>query len=164
MRSRALARLLVFAGLLIFPGMSLYAAGATARAALADAIKAAKEWKPDAILTNVTSITVGEDGKGTTWFYGFYSPRSNSFLNVTAKGRMIETLNVGTGQKDRLPDDFIDSDRIMEEALKLGMKGSSPRMGLTAAAWIVNGGTEKGDVGVWLNPRSGRLIKRQAVP
>jgi hypothetical protein len=163
MRSGALARLLLVCYLAI-SGSSLYAAGVTARAALADAIAAAKQWKPDAILTNVTSITVGPDGKGTTWFYGFYSPRSNAFLNVTAKGRMIDTLEVGTGQKDPLSQEFLDSDAIMDAAIKAGMKGASPRMGLTRTAWIVNGGSDKGDVGVWLNPRTGAVIKRQAVP
>jgi hypothetical protein len=159
---RALTRVLLLASLLTVPE-ALHAAGNTARAALADAVTAAKEWKPDAILTNVTSITVGPDGKGMTWFYGFYSPRANAFLNITAKGRMIDTLEVGTGQKDRLPTEFLDSDVIMDAAIKLGMKGASPRMGLTSSAWIVNGGSEKGDVGVWLNPRTGQLIKRQAV-
>ena len=163
MRLRALARVVLLTGLLVLPGVLLHAAGVTARAALADAIEAAKKWKPDAVLTNVTSITVGPDGKGTTWFYGFYSARTNAFLNVTAKGRMIETLEVGTGQKDSLPAEFMDSDAIMDAAIKAGLKGTSPRMGLTRAAWIVNGGTDKGDVGVWLNPRTGNVIKRQAV-
>ena len=70
---------------------------------------------------------------------------------------------MGTGQKEPLPPDFLDSDKPMEEANKLGIKGTSPRMGLSRSAWIVNGGTDKGDVGVWLHPRPGKLIKRQAV-
>ena len=163
MRGRILARVVLLAGLLAISGSPLYAAGSTARAALADAMEAAKKWKPDAVLTNVTSITVGLDGKGTTWFYGFYSPRTGAFLNVTAKGRTIDLLEVGTGQKDPLPTDFLDSDKIMEEATKLGLQGTEPRMGLTRSAWIVNGGTDKGDVGVWLHPRTAKLIKRQAV-
>ncbi|HEY7679591.1 MAG TPA: hypothetical protein VIC04_03665 [Terriglobia bacterium] len=139
------------------------AAGNTAKAALQQATEAAKEWKPDAVLTIISSSAVGEDGKAPTWFYGFYSRRSDSYLNVTAKGRTVETLEVGTGRTEALPAEFIDSDHAMATAIKLGIKGTGPTMGLTRAAWIVNGGTVKGDTGVWINPRTGQLIKRQTM-
>ena len=163
MKTTRWTSLWLLAVLVAVASSTAHAAGNTAKAALQQATEVAKEWKPDAVLTSISCSAVGEDGKGTTWFYGFYSPRSDSYLNVTAKGRQIEPLEVGAGRKESLPSDFIDSDQAMTEAIKLGIKGKAPTMGLTRAAWIVNGGSANGDTGVWLNPRTGRLIKRQVM-
>ncbi len=154
---------LLWVGLLMIGSAPLYAAGNPAKTALDDAISEAKKWKPDAILTSVSSLTVDKDGKATSWFYGFYSPKGGNYLNVTAKGRTIETLELGTGQTVAVPTDFMDSDQIMAEAVKDGLKGDSPRMQLTREAWLVSGGTQKGDAVIFLNPRTGKLIKRQTV-
>ena len=155
--------LLLVAGMLAISSGRAYAAGSTAKVALDEAIETAQNWRPDAILTNVSSVSVGTDGKAPTWFYGFYSPKSRSFLNVTAKGRSLDTLELGTGQKEAVPTDFLDTDKVMEEAVQAGLKGDSPRMGLTRTAWIVSGGQKTGDSTLFLNPKTGRLIKRQAV-
>jgi len=37
------------------------------------------------------------------------------------------------------------------------------RMQLTRAQWVINSGDQEGALSVWLNPRTGRLIKKQAV-
>jgi uncharacterized protein YxeA len=163
MKTTRWTSLLLVIALVAVASSTAHAAGNTAKVALKQATDAAKEWKPDAVLTSISSSTVGEDGKGTTWFYGFYSRRADSYLNVTAKGRTVETLEVGTGRKESLAADFIDSDQAMAEAIKLRIRGKGPSMGLTRTAWIVNGGSVKGDTGVWLNPRTGRLIKRQTM-
>jgi hypothetical protein len=155
---------LVFASLLApLSSVAQTRAPLTARAMLETAITTAKEWKADARLTSVSSLAVDSAGKGATWFYGFYSPSADSFLNVTAKGRVVDALQVGAGQRDALPADFLDSDHVMEQALAAGLKGSEPRMGLTRGGWVVSGGTQKGDPRLWLNARTGRLIKREVV-
>ena len=160
---RRMAGWLFVAGALAFPAASVHAAGNTARAVLDDAIEAAQKWRPDAILTNVSSVSVGTDGRAPTWFYSFYSPKSRGFLNVTAKGRSIDTLELETGQKETVPVDFLDSDKVMEAAAKAGLKGESPRMGLTRTAWIVSGGQTKGDSTLWISAKTGKFLRRQAV-
>jgi hypothetical protein len=163
MKLKRVAQMLLLAELFLVSSMPASTAGNTAKAALEDATSEAKKWQPDAILTSVSSITVDKDGRATSWFYGFYSPKNQNHLNVTAKGRSIETLELAAGETAAVPSDFLDSDQVMAEAVKSGLKGDTPRMQLTREAWLVSGGTEKGDVVVWLNPRTARLIKRQTV-
>lgn len=140
------------------------AVGTKARAALEQAIAAAKQWQADAILTNVSSLTVNEDGTANTWFYAFHSPKTKKYMNVTAVGRKIETLEVIRGLTDPLALDFIDSDLAMQEAKKNGIKGNSPSMGLVKRGWAVNGGFESGDVSVWLNPKTGAFLRKDTIP
>lgn len=155
--------LLLLAGMLLLPSSPVYAAGNTARAAINDVTTEAKKWQPDAVLTSVSSLTVDKDGKAASWFYGFYSPKTRKFLNVTAKGRAIETLELPTGQTAAVNGDFLDSDKIMEQAAQSGLKGDSPRIQLTRTSWLVSGGSQKGDVILFLNPLTAKLIKRQSV-
>jgi hypothetical protein len=163
MKPGSSVRVLMSIGIWMALSASLYAAGYAARASLPDATTEAKKWQADAILTSVSSLTVGLDGKATSWFYGFYSARARKFLNVTAKGRAIETLELPTGQTAAVNADFLDSDKVMEAAVTAGLKGDSPRMQLTRTAWLVSGGSNKGDVIIFLNPLSAKLIRRQTV-
>jgi len=163
MKRKWMMGVLLLAGMLLAPASEIYAANSAARVELGDAVQEATKWQPDAILTSVSSLTVDTEGNAATWFYGFYSPKAGKWLNVTAKGRSIETLELGTGQTEAVPTDFLDSDKAMQAAAKLGVKGDAPRMGLSRAAWLISGGDKKGSVAVWLNPRTGRLIKRQTV-
>lgn len=140
-----------------------YAAGYTARTAMQEAVKTAQQWRPDAILTSVYTTTADVDGKGVSWTYGFYSPKAGKYLNVTAKGYSISTLEITIGQTEAVPADFLDSDRVMAEATKAGVKAATMRMRLTKKEWLVNSGDQKGDLTLWLNPLTGKLIKRQAV-
>jgi len=160
--SRFQATLFLMASLMAF-ATSGYAAGNKARAALEDATATAKKWRPDAILTSISSNSVDAEGRGVAWFYSFYSPKARSYLAVTARGRAIDTLELGTGSNSAVPAEFIDSDSAMAEAVKAGVKGESLRMRLTRTEWLVNSGDQKGALSVWLNPRTGRLIKRQTV-
>ena len=153
---------LIAAALLLSPAPG-YTAGNTARAALNDATETAKKWRPDAILTSISASAVDADGKGSSWLYGFYSPKAGNYLIVTAKGRSLDTLELGSGQKEAVPAEFLDSDQAMAEAAKAGLKSETMRMRLSRTEWLVNGGDQKGALSVWLNPRTGRLIKRQAV-
>jgi len=140
-----------------------YAAGSTARAALEDAIETARKWHPDAILTSVYTASADVDGKGASWSYGFYSPKAGNYLNVTSTGRAINTLEVSVGQTEAVPADFLDSDQVVAEATKSGVMAQTMRMRLTKTEWLVNTGDQKGALTVWLNPRTGKVIKRQTV-
>lgn len=161
-RSRFQATLFLMVAMLAVVA-SGYAAGNRARAALEDATATAKKWRPDAILTSISSNSVDSEGRGAAWFYSFYSPKARSYLAVTARGRAIDTLELGTGSNVAVPAEFIDSDGAMAEALKAGVKGESLRMRLSRTEWLVNSGDQKGALSVWLNPRTGKLIKRQTV-
>jgi hypothetical protein len=137
--------------------------GTKAHAMLDEAVAAGKKWQPDAILTSISTFSADMQGGASNWFYGFYSPKKDTYLNVTAKGFSLEPLQATTGKKQALPADFLDSDQVMAAAVKLGIKGTSPTMGLSGNTWIVMGGTETGNTGVFLNARTGTLIKRQVV-
>jgi len=137
--------------------------GTKARTMLNEAIAAGKKWEPDAILTSISTFSADTQGGASNWFYGFYSPKKDSYLNVTAKGFSLDPLQAATGKKEAVPTDFLDSDQVMAAAVKLGIKGTSPTMGLTGNTWIVMGGTETGNTGVFLDARTGKLIKRQVV-
>jgi hypothetical protein len=139
------------------------ASGNTARMALDDVRATAKDWQPDAILTSIYTASADADGKADAWDYGFYSPKNGNYLNVTAKGRSIDTLQIAVGQTAAVPSDFLDSNEVVAAAAKAGMKSDSMRMRLTKAQWLVNNGDQKGDMSLWLNPRTGRVIKRQRV-
>ncbi|MBI3934440.1 MAG: hypothetical protein HY316_07080 [Acidobacteria bacterium] len=161
---RIVATLILITAALLWSPTPGYAAGSTARTALEDATAAANKWSPDAILTTVYANTVGIDGKAMAWTYGFYSPKSRKYLNLTARGRFTDTLELITGQTTSVAADFLDSDKVMEEAVKAGVASETIRMRLSRTEWLVNEGDRKGALSVWLHPRTGKLIKRQTVP
>ena len=164
MSSTRIARIVLLAQMILVSSAFALAAGNPARAALDDAVQEAKKWKPDAVLTSVSSLTVDKDGRATSWFYGFYSPKGDKYLNVTAKGRTIDTLELAAGQTVAVPTDFMDSDQVMAEAVKAGLTGdAASRMQLTREAWLISGPAQKGNLAVWLNPRTAKLIKKQPV-
>jgi hypothetical protein len=151
------------AALLILGSLPGHAAGITARAAVDKAIETALQWRPDAILTSIYTATADVEGRSTFWTYGFHSPRAGNYLNVTVRGRAVETLEIAVGQKEMIPKDFLESDQVIAEAVKAGIEAETVRMRLTKTEWLVNSGDQKGALTVWLNPRTGKLIKKQVV-
>ena len=160
---RSNAGFILLAAILTAGSLPGYAAGNTARVALENAIETAKQWRPDAVLTSIYTTTADIDGKALSWSYGFYSPKAASYLNVTARGRSIETLEIAVGQTAAVSSDFVDSNLAVAEATKAGIKADAMRMRLTKTEWLVNSGDQKGALTIWLNPRTGKLIKRQTV-
>jgi hypothetical protein len=140
-----------------------FAAGTTARVALEKAIETGQQWQSDAILTSIYTATADIEGRSTFWTYGFFSPKAGKYFNVTVRGRVVETLEIAVGQKEVVPNDFLESDQVIAEAMKAGVQADAVRMRLTKNEWLVNSGDQKGALTVWLNPRTGKLIKRQAV-
>ena len=160
---RTAALVFTMAACFVLGSLPGYAAGNNARVALDAAIEAAKKWQADAVLTSVYTPSADIDGKSAAWSYGFHSAKAGNYLNVTARGRSIETLEVGVGQNDAVATDFMDSDLVIAEAAKTGVPVENVRMRLTKTEWLVNTGDQKGAVTLWLHPRTGKLIKRQTV-
>ena len=145
-------------------------AALTARTKLAQVIAAAKQWRPDAALTHVSSITVRADGTAQSWLYTFYAAQSKKSLIITATAdATLDKLEAPNTSILPLGDVFIDSDKAMQEAKKHQLKGAQPSMGLVIMGktgpgiWSVNGGFAEGDVSVMLNGKTGAFIRRQVI-
>ena len=146
------------------------AAPFTARAQITPATTAARKWRPDAVLTHVSSLTVNPDGSAKSWIYTFYAAKTKQSLTITvAPGAPLDTLQVPNTSMQPIGDEFVDSDRAMQEAKKHDLKGDSPSMGLVVmgftggAVWAVNGGYSEGDVSVVLDGKTGAFIRREVI-
>jgi len=142
----------------------------TARTQLTQATAAAKKWRPDAVLTHVSSLTVNPDGSAKSWIYTFYAPKTQKSLTITvAPGAALDTLEVQNTSMQPIGEPFLDSDKAMQEAKQHDLKGNSPSMGLVvmgftgSAVWAVNGGFSEGDVSVMVDGTTGAFIRRQVI-
>lgn len=114
-------------------------------------------------LASVSSAQVDKTGLADTWFYGFYSRKNDSYLNVTSTNREIDAIPVGEGRTAPVLSAFMDSDLAMQAAVKEGLKGENPTMLLNDSTWTITGGQEKGNSIMVLSARTGRLIRRSEV-
>lgn len=155
----------------IFVTGAATAAGKTARSYLSRATESAKSWQGDALLTQISSGSVMEDGRSEEWIYSFYSSKSKKWFNVSIRNEKIEGVEVGFGKKDPVTDQFLDSDKAMQEAKAQGLKGRAPGMSLSVfdfsgkggSYWMVSGGYEKGDVTIILEAKTGKLFSRNVI-
>ena len=145
-------------------------AGLNARTQLPQATATAKKWRPDAVLTHVSSLTVNPDGSAKSWLYTFYAPATKKSLSVTAAlGAALDTLEVPNTSIVPIGDVWVDSDKAMQAAKQHELKGTSPSMGLVvmgftgSPVWAVNGGFSVGDVSVLLDGKTGTFIRREVV-
>jgi len=130
MRSKRLA-LLSFLTVVAFSLCSslAYAAGATAKAGLAQAQESAMKWKTDAVLVQLSTLSGNMDGTAEKWRFLFHSPQAKKGYKVDVKeGKIDQTLEVSSLFKDVLDADFIDSAQAMAEAKKNGLKGKGRSM------------------------------------
>jgi hypothetical protein len=141
-----------------------------ARTQLPQVTAAAKKWRTDAVLTNVSSLTVGPDGSASSWLYTFYAPAAKKSLSITAVvGAALDTLEVPNTSMQPIGDVWVDSDKAMQTAKQHDLKGASPSMGLVvmgvtgSAVWAVNGGFAEGDVSVLLDAKTGAFIRRDVI-
>jgi hypothetical protein len=170
----SIGKLLLFGAAigLAAPGLGAAEKPETARAALERAKPRAKEWRADAVLTNASTLGADANGTAEIWNFAFYSPGAKTWLNVTASGGKLGTLEVSMGLADPVGE-FIDSDQAIEAAKKNGLAGSKkPMMGLAwmggskdgVACWTVGGGFEPGSVGVVLDAKTGGFITKHETP
>ncbi|MDH3309091.1 MAG: hypothetical protein OEM48_01285 [Gammaproteobacteria bacterium] len=176
MRSKQLTIFFIVATLAFgFGQTAAFAAGATAKAWLAQAKQTAKKWQADAVLISINTLGADMDGTSSKWGYMFYSPKTKKGYSVDFQGsKTVETLQVSAVIiTDSIGDDFMDSDNAMKEAKKHGLKIKDKQVSMTlmvmgqltkqpCICWTVTG-FEKGDVGIMLESRSGKLYRRSEV-
>ena len=175
MRPKPLAIIAVVAPLFFaaVPATAL-AAGATAKAGLAQAQQAATKWKADAALANVSTLAASTDGTAQKWAYLFFSAKAKLGYAVdVADGKVVETLEVRPHISDPIGGEFIDSPQAMAEAIKNGLKTKGkPAISLLimgqatknpGAYWSVGGGYLPGEVGVMIDARTGKFFARQEI-
>jgi hypothetical protein len=164
---------LAIAGLALSLGVLAPAAQAnsTAKGAVKEATAAGQKWQADALLTHISTLGAKPDGKARSWLYTFYSPKAGKSAIVTAGGGKIDvTADVRNTSVDPIGAEYLDSDKAIEAARKLGLKiEREAAMGLTKGGQATGKATLfwsvtvfKGDnvSAVTLDGRDGTLIKR----
>jgi hypothetical protein len=173
MKRRPVCVALLVCALTVFLSSNAFTGGAgTAKSALAKTASIAKKWRADAVLTGISSLEVNNDGTAKWWIHGYLSPSTKKHLMVTVKGDKIDTTEVNKGSSNPIADNFLDSDKAMQEAIKNGLKGESPSMGLNVLGmgknaglyWTVSGGYKKGDVSVTLEGKTGKFLRKEVIP
>lgn len=155
------------------PTMTL-AASVTAKAGLAQAQQAAKKWKVDAALVNISTLSCNMDGTADKWSYMFHSPKAKQSYTVEVKdSKIVETFEVRPHINYPVGGDFIDSPQAMAEAQKNGLKvKGEPAMSLLimgqatknpGAYWTVGGGYTPGEVSIIIDAKTGKFFTRQVV-
>jgi hypothetical protein len=150
-------------------------AAATAKEALKEATVAAQKWQADAVLTHVSTLRGLADGKAIDWMYMFYSPKAKKSAIITTKDKTVSdvTADVRNTSIDPLGTEFVDSDKVVETAMKAGLKIDKNSKSLGYGLYAGNQAVGKpqlfwsvtlmsGDTmsSVLLNGRDGALIRR----
>jgi hypothetical protein len=172
---RALAALAI-AGLVLSLGIVAPAAEAnsTAKGAVQEATAAGRKWQADAVLTHISTLVAKPDGKARSWLYTFHSPKARKSAIVTAGGGAIDvTADVRNTSVDPIGAQYLDSDKAMEAARKLGLQvDGDAAMGLTQGGqatgratlfWTVTVFKGDGMSAVTMDGRDGALIRRDDV-
>ena len=162
--------LVAFFAALLVPG-PVFCGGQTAKSALPQAIEVARKWQDDAVLVSLSTAKAQSDGTAAEWKYSFYSRKSQKRYVVTATGTQVDGREVRLGYSTEPAGEFIDSDKAMQEAMRNGLRGKTPVMGLkhegtgksAAFYWEIAGGYEKGDAVVTLEARTGKFVRRSVV-
>lgn len=118
---------------------SAYAA-ATAKEAVKEATAAAQKWQADAVLTHVSTLRGGADGKAANWLYTFYSPRAKKSAIITTNDQAVTNVaaDVRTISTDPLGAEFADSDKAMAAAIKAGLKVGKAGTAVGIALYVGN--------------------------
>ena len=99
---------------------------ATAKARLAEARAAAAKWQPDAVLVTLSALKANDDGTAPPsilgWNYTFYSPKAGKWMGYHAGPGGLESVAIPAGFKVKVPDEFVDSDKVLPEVRKQGFK------------------------------------------
>ncbi len=102
------------------------AKAATAKARLAEARAAAAKWQPDAVLVTVSALRTNDDGTAPAsmlgWTYTFYSQKSGKWIGFHAGPGGLESTAIPAGFRVKVPDEFVDSDKVLPEVGKQGFK------------------------------------------
>ena len=118
-----------------------------AKARLAEAVAAAKKWRADAILIQISGYGIGSDGLRVIWDYGYWSAAAKTCLIVNiAPGNPPHTRESGGTmcEEAELKQPFIDSDQAMKAARTGGV--SAP----TATMVLSNAPSKQGPRAIWI--------------
>jgi hypothetical protein len=157
------------AGVLFLGTLTAYA-DSTARAGLAAANAAAQKWKPDAVLTSVSTMQADGAGKSKKWSYVFFSPKGGNAFSVDVTDQKLgDASEVPAYTKDPVGE-FADSDTVMAEAKKNGVKNGGA-MALTFTAqtaqpgpyWSVTSIDGPGILNVIHDAKTGRFSSKQEI-
>ena len=170
--NRRLIALILMALAFLFSNVSALA-GTTAKTGLAQAAASAKKWQADAVVTSISTLAADSNGTSDKWSYMFYSPKAKKGYTVDIRGAKLETLEVNPYVTDSIGNDFVDSDKAMQEAKKNGLKTKDkPAMSLMLMGqatkqpgvyWSVGGGYLPGDVSIMVEAKTGKFAHRQQV-
>jgi hypothetical protein len=160
-------------GFLDTPGS--FAAGTGAKAGLSKAQTAATQWKSDAQLVQVSTLSGDANGTASTWAYLFHSPSAKRGYRVdVADGGVSRTTEVSSGVLiEPLPTEFVDGDRAMTEAKANGLKTTTGRSMLTLQVmlkgtkqhgpyWNIVGDMVSG-TSTLVNATTGKFLRTQAL-
>lgn len=154
--------------------------GATARKRLAEARATAMKWQPDAVLVTLSALKAAGDGTAgmgiTGWVYTFYSKKSGMWIAYDVGPKGLEPTKLPSGLKAAVPDNFIDSDKVLPEVSKHGFKKSGDTLlqlnvvydknvkpGVYWCATSVADLTPKMGARSWcVDPKTGKFVARLA--
>jgi hypothetical protein len=141
-----------------------------AKAKLAEATAAAKKWRADAILIQVASKFVNENGMTAMWDYAFWSTSAKTcaIVNVGPTQAGVTQETGGVGCEEAEVKDFIDSDQALKIARSNGITAArvsmvvstSPVKGAARAVWVVmdEGGMKPGNVMLDIDATTGAVV------
>ena len=126
---------------LFSPAQGAVAQGQTAKAALVTARAVAKQWQADAVPFQIAALGAREDGTAIPefgWAFFFHSAKANNTYSIQTPNGQPTGFEGGPHFTRAIPDDFIDSDRVMAEAKKNGFKAQGKFGMLLAVVSDVN--------------------------
>jgi hypothetical protein len=114
------------------------AAGKTAKALLPLATAEAKKWQPDAALVYLETKTAEPDGTVAvkpfpgTWVFIFMSPKTKKKVGVMVDGKgKVTRMDTAFYKNDVVGEFTVDSDKVMSEAIKNGLKTNNFGMSMS---------------------------------
>jgi len=178
MRLRAMAIIVC----LWLPGGSGMAAqkGGTAKARLGKARAAAAKWQSDAALVTVSALQANADGTAPAgvagWNFTFHSKKTGKWISYHAGPSGLEAVDLPAGFTQAVPQEFIDSDKVLPEVSKHGFKMSGAtllqlnvvydRNVKPGFYWCATGETDitpQLEVKSWcVDPKTGKFVARLA--
>ena len=146
----------------------------TAKAYLGEAIAAAKKWRADAFLIQLTCSRVSPDGTCLYWDYGAYSPSAKKCAIINVINGQANAAEAGGPEcAEAKVGDFIDSNQAMTIAKQNGLSKqdvamsvlNSPHTGKQVIWMIIEEGLRnKGDLEIDLDAATGKVISADRRP
>ena len=140
----------------------VHAADKPARALLAQATSEAQKWQKDAALVYVSTDSANPDGTAPIWIYVFESPKTKKQIAIMVQAAGGVSSHDGSSTFHLPVGEFADSNKIMTEAKKNGLKpnkyGTKMSLGKkTNAEWTV----QEGDSFYKFDAANGKFLRKE---